>query len=95
MNPNAGQAVFKALCEKFKPDGFRHDRYLPKGGAPDFPVQLHNGDIVSSLLRSETLNKIPVVQVDNVYAERTIHDKARSWFDNERKEIIRPTREEN
>ena len=94
VNPEAGQAVFDALCAEFGSDCFRSDRYNQRGGAPDFPVKLRDGQVVSSLAQSEALNKIPVVSVDYVFAERSVLDKAKGWLDARRENIVQLSKEE-
>jgi len=94
INPEAGQAIFEALCQQFKADLFRHDRYSQKGGAPDFPVRMRDGRIVSSLAVSEVLNNVPVLSVDYVFAERDIFDRAEQWLKGNREKLIEPKKEE-
>ena len=94
-NQEAGRLVFDALCERFDPASFRHDRKGPKGGAPLFPVELRNGQIVSSLEKSENLDTIPDVSIDSVFAERSTYEVAQRWLEKHRGDIIRPAKEEN
>jgi hypothetical protein len=94
INPEAGKAVFAALADKFGREHFRRDRYSQRGGAPDFPVQLRDGQVVSSLVKSEALKNVPVVSVDNVFANRTIFGQASTWLDEKRDNIVRPQPEE-
>jgi HD superfamily phosphohydrolase len=93
INPEAGSAVFKALCGEFGPDHFRHDRYRQESGTPDFPVRMRDGKTVSSLAVSETLNKVPVVSVDYVFAERANLPMVRTWLEEHQKDIIKPEKE--
>jgi len=95
INPEAGREIFDALSRQFGTDMFRHDRYSQKGGSPDFPVRMRDGRIVSSLAVSEVLNKVPVVSVDSVFAERGIFDKAERWLNENREKIIEPRKEED
>ena len=93
INPEAGKAVLESLSAEYGPENFRRDRYHQSGGAPDFPVRLRDGQIVSSLAISETLNKLPVVSVDYVFAERGLHSKANKWLRQCRENIIQPKEE--
>jgi uncharacterized protein len=93
INPEAGRAVFNALSAKFGAERFRNDRYHQESGAPDFPVRMHDGQVVSSLAISETLHKVPVVSVDYVFADRLIESEAGRWLNAHRDEIIRPQEE--
>ncbi len=90
INRNAGKAVFDKLSEQFGECRFRHDRYTARGGAPDFPVELRDGKIVSSLLISKTLNQLPVVSVDNVFVDRSVYNQVHDWLVQNRDRIICP-----
>lgn len=94
LNPESGRAVFRALSERYDKDQIRHDRYRQGSGAPDFPIQMRDGRIVSSLDISKTLRTLPVVSVDRVFADRSIFDNAIKWVNENRDEIIAPEREE-
>ena len=93
-NPEAGRAVFQALSDEFDECHFRSDRYYQRGGAPDFPVKLRDSQVVSSLVKSEALGKIPVVSIDYVFAEREIFDVAKEWLEKNRAEIVQLVEEE-
>ena len=64
INPEAGSSVIESLINQFSEDSFRRDRYSQESGAPDFPVRLRDGQIVSSLALSGTLKNLPIVSVD-------------------------------
>ncbi len=86
-NPESGRAVFNALSERYGKDRFRHDRYSRVSSAPDFPIRMRDGRIVSSLAISDVLKNLPVVSVDCVFVERSIFDDASQWLtDNRRSE---------
>lgn len=93
-NPEAGSAVFQALQEHFEPDLFRHDRYSQKGGVPDFPVRRRDGSIESSTTISRTLQHVPIVTTDYVFADRGIAKKAENWVQANRQKIIKLRAEE-
>ncbi|WP_449244055.1 HD domain-containing protein [Desulfobacca acetoxidans] len=95
INPEAGQSVFNALKQEFGEEHFRRDRYPQKGGAPDFPVRLRGGQIVSSLAKSDTLKRVPIVSVDYVFCDRKIYGRADEWLKAIRDKIILPKREED
>jgi len=88
IDTEAGEAVFRALSEAFGADRFRHDRYRQRGGAPEFPVRMRDGRISSSSMSSEALKRLPVVEVDNVFADRAIADEAKRWLGTHRDKII-------
>jgi hypothetical protein len=94
INPEAGAALFRALSNEFEASHFRHDRYHKGTGAPDFPVRLRDGQVVSSLAISDTLNHVPIVSVDYIFAERSIISQAIPWLKAKRAEIIKPNEEE-
>ena len=95
VNLEAGEAVVEALGAEYGGEHFRRDRYHQGSGSPDFPVRLRDGQIVSSLALSETLNAVPVVSVDYVFAERAIQSKVKDWLERHRSEVIQPKEEEN
>jgi HD superfamily phosphohydrolase len=89
INPEAGKAMYLALSENFGPELFRYDWYVQKGGTLDFPVSLDSRRVDSSLAISEVLNKVPIVHIDYVYADRDIFDRAYVWVNSNRETIIR------
>ena len=91
VNPEAGNAVLDALSTQFGGEYFRHDRYHQRAGPPDFPVRLRDGQTVSSLAFSETLNHVPIVAVDYVFADRSILSQAAAWLKAHRGYIVKPT----
>lgn len=93
VNPEAGGAIFNALAAEFGAENFRRDRYHQESGATDFPVRLRSGELVSSLDRSTTLARVPVVSVDYVFADRSTVDKADKWLTTHRAHIIEPKAE--
>jgi HD superfamily phosphohydrolase len=94
LNPEAGVAVCQALASEFGDEHFRHDRYNQSTGASDFPVRLRDGQIASSLDVSDTLNQVPIVSVDYVFADRSVFSKAGAWLEKCRADIIKPKKEE-
>ena len=92
-NPEAGPAVFDGLAREFGAENIRSDHYQQRSGPPDFPVRLRDDTVVSSLAISETLNGLPVVSMDYVYAERSRYDRASKWLQAHREEVIRPQKE--
>lgn len=90
VNPEAGLAIFEAAGEKFGQEHFRHDRYRQNSGAQDFPVRLRDGRIASSLSVSESLNRLPVLSIDYVFASRDIAATANEWIRQHRNGLIKP-----
>jgi hypothetical protein len=87
-NPEAGTAVYEAACEQFGAEHFRQDRYTQKGSATGFPVRARDGRLVSSLLCSDVLSRLPAVNVDYVFAAPEIQEAAKQWLDVHREDII-------
>ncbi len=93
INREAAKAVYEAACSEYGAPSVRYDEFTQAGGAPDFPVQTRDGRIVSSLMLSEALNHIPVVNVDYVFVERSKFTTALRWLDRNRNAIIGRTGE--
>ncbi|MCY4241096.1 MAG: HD domain-containing protein [Rhodobacter sp.] len=94
INPEAAARVYEALSGRFGEDLFKRDTYPQPVGQPDFPVELRDGTIVSSLSKSAAIKQVPVVSIDTVFAERCIHEAARKWLQDHRETIICPNKEE-
>ncbi len=95
INPEAGASIFAALAGEFGARQFRRDRYIQTAGAPDFPVQLRNGQVASSLAVSEALKHLPVVSIDTVYAHPEVLNTAERWLERHKGEILQPVFEED
>lgn len=94
INIEAGLAIFEAAGTKFGADRFRHDRYIQKSGAPEFPVKMRDEQVVSSTAISTTLSYLPVVSIDYVFADRDIFSDAEKWLKDNRISIIQPPQAE-
>jgi hypothetical protein len=88
-NPQSGTAIFRACKEKFGADCFRHDVYVQKGAAYDFPVLWRDGTSVSSLALSKTLQAIPVVAIDYVFVSREKQTEVEKWIAENKATIIK------
>ena len=88
INPESGKAIYDALKSKYGAERVRYDHYNQKSGAPNFPVRMRDGRIVSSLALSATLKSIPIVSFDYVFADRSCFDEANEWLSSNRREII-------
>lgn len=88
INREAGKAIFEAACEEFGESEVRHDTYTQKGGGLNFPVLARDGRIFSSLSKSETLEKVPLVAIDYVYISPECRKNAETWLDKNLKRII-------
>ena len=87
-NPESGKAIYDELKSRYGSNLFRYDRYNQSSGAPNFPVRMRDGRIVSSLALSATLKSIPIVSFDYVFADRSCFDEASKWLNSNRREII-------
>lgn len=90
MNPDSPRLIFEAAVSEFGPDKVRWATRLNKGGWMDFPVQLPDGDVVSSLAESEVLDRVPVIAKDYVYVDGSILAEAKVWLENNKRVIIEP-----
>ncbi|MFZ2146434.1 MAG: HD domain-containing protein [Sedimentisphaerales bacterium] len=94
INPSAAESVYAKLSEKFSKDKFKLDSYTQKGGSEIFPVQIKDGRILQSNVLSDTLQKVPIVAIDYVFADRTILEDAEKWLEENHDEIIQPVQEQ-
>ncbi len=88
INREAGKAVFEAACREFGESEVRHDTYTQKGSGLNFPVLARDGRIFSSLSKSETLEKVPLVAIDYVYISPKFRKRAEIWRDRNLTDII-------
>ncbi len=89
INLRSVDLIYAALIKEFGTNMLRRDSYPPKSVALDFPVLQSNGGIESSINLSETLTKIPSATFDLLFCDREILDKATSFLNANREEIIR------
>lgn len=93
INPNAGDAVYDAACDKFGAGVVRYDKYRQKGGSQYFPVLCKDDRILQSVELSDTLRKMPVVATEFVFVQNECLESAQKWLEENRKEIIKPEKE--
>jgi len=87
----AGEDLFCTLCEEFGEDNFKRDKLVQEGSTQDFPVELRNGEVVSSLSQSAHLDRIPAVAFDNVFADISACGGAVAWLKSNREQTISQT----
>ena len=88
--PMACTNVYQALCQEFDSKYFRKDEYKETSRPVDFPVYFQNTETVSSSgLVSSVLNRVPVTNVGYVFADQSVHLKAREWLRDNLDKIIR------
>ena len=90
INRDSVDLIYEALVEEFGVEHMRRDMYRPRAAALDFPVLQSNGKVESSINLSETLQKIPSAAFDLVLCDRTILEKAASFLDANREQLIKP-----
>ncbi len=83
-----GRIIAQAAEKKFGKDHIRYDCYPAKSSAPSFPVLRYDGKVESSLVRSQVLARMPEIEIDNVYCDKSILDEAIKWRDQEKKNLL-------
>jgi len=74
-----GKTIAAAAIEQFGKIAIRYDHIPPKVSAPNFPVRRYDGTIESSLKSSPILEKLPSIEVDTVYCDKSILADAVKW----------------
>ena len=83
-----GKAVAEAAEKEFGASMIRYDYIQPKAAAPIFPVLTFDGNVDSSLKRSQILARMPEIGVDNVYCDRSIRPEAIKWREKNKATIL-------
>lgn len=83
-----GHAMSSIALEKFGSDLIRYDHIPPKVTAPAFPVRRYDGQIESSLKLSSILAKMPPIEVDNLYCDKSIIADAKKWREDKKNSIL-------
>ena len=83
-----GRIIAQAAEKKFGKDHIRYDCYPAKSSAPSFPVLRYDGNVESSLARSQVLARMPEIEIDNVYCDKSIFDDAIKWRNQEKKNLL-------
>lgn len=94
VNPRAADSVAKAATAKFGVDFIHMSSYTEKGKKFDFPVEMPDKRVASSLEMSTVLAAIPVVIAEFVFADPAIRDEAQQWLQANRPTIIAPREED-
>jgi len=87
-NPEAGSKIFESAKKEFGEQHVRHARHHEGAGAPDFPVEMNDGRLVSSISHSEVLSRLVPVTAECVFVAREKFSDASEWLAEERDEII-------
>jgi hypothetical protein len=83
-----GKVLARAAEEKFGRELIRYDYIQPKSTAPIFPVLRYDGEIESSLQRSQILARMPEIGVDKIYCDKSIYDDAIEWRKKEKDRLL-------
>lgn len=83
-----GKIIAQAAQGQFGAERIRYDYVPPKSTAPIFPVLTFDGKIESSLQRSQVLARMPEIEVDNVYCDKSIRVEAIKWRDDNKNALL-------
>ena len=83
-----GKAIADALAEIQGADKVKHRKISSGSGWVEFPVRVHDGDIVSSMSLSQTLRSLPPIVVDQVFVDASILDTANAWIKSEKNSVL-------
>jgi HD superfamily phosphohydrolase len=89
IDANAGGEIYKAAREEFGDERIRRDPYKQKGAAPNFPVVMRDGSIVSSMAVSTVLISLPLVWIDYLFIEPGKLADAKKWLALNKSEILK------
>lgn len=87
-DPEAAELIADALEREFGAESIRCDHYRGRGSAPDFPVLMPDGQIVSSIDQSDVLKTVPPVAVDFVFCAPEKRIEVSRWLREHREKII-------
>jgi hypothetical protein len=83
-----GKAIADAAEKEFGAELIRYDYIQPTAAAPIFPVITFDGNVDSSLNRSQILARMPEIGVDNVYCDPAIRPEAIKWREKNKTAIL-------
>lgn len=83
-----GKILAEAAEQRFGKNTIRHDYIPPKTPAPDFPVRRYDGKVDSSLKLSQVLARMPAIEVDSIYCDKSIYEDAIEWRDQNMNSIL-------
>lgn len=80
----------KALAEEFGEGRVWADGYSKEADETDFPVlDPQSGESVSAVGQSDSIDHVPPVRTDRLYADAAIEEEARNWLRENKSEILR------
>jgi len=83
-----GKAIAAVAAERFGKEAIRYDYIPAKVSVPNFPVRLYDGAIESSLKSSPLLERLPPIEVDTVYCDKSIFADAVKWKKESTEDIL-------
>lgn len=89
ITQRAGDVIFQACVDRYGADAVRHDSGAKVEQAPEFPVLLADGRLLSSKQVSSTLELIQPIVVDSIFIDPRRRDDARDWLRHERENLLR------
>jgi uncharacterized protein len=90
-----GKTIFRAACEEFGEENVRYITRSEKGRSFDFPVEMSDDSVKSSLSVSDSLGRIPQARLDMVYISSEKQGDGRRWLSSAHDEILRKAKVED
>jgi hypothetical protein len=88
VNSQPGAAIASAAEIEFGKDAVRYNKPKIKDVATDFPVCGRDGRIQPAISASETLSKLQPTAMEFVFIDPQLKDKAKTWLDKNRNNIL-------
>jgi HD superfamily phosphohydrolase len=88
LNPRALPLIYDATVKQFGPEHVRKDEYLKGASAPDFPVLLRDGQVVSSLSYSDIFAHLPSTAIGHVFISPEKAADAVAWLKYRKNQIL-------
>lgn len=93
LHPEPGRVLYDALISEFGEEVgrrfLRYDGYAQKESGMEFPVQMRDGTIVSSVALSQVLSQIPLVAVEYIFAADDVLSQVKSWLDKNKEDVLK------
>ena len=88
INPRSLSLIYDAAVAEFGSEHVRKDEYLKGSAAPDFPVLLRDGQVVSCLCDSDILAHLPSTAFGNIFVNPNVADDAMAWLARQKNTIL-------
>ncbi len=86
-NPDSVKILYKAARARFGADKVKMAERRDKGGKVEFPV-IEGQDIVSSIAKSEVLQRLPEIDKAFIYVDKKIFPDAKTWLKRESENLL-------